>query len=624
MKKRLDAANRIRSVWRFNLKFHSAARLVHRVAKNGLTASAVTSIAFKDLVTLLRRHEVIQSMKHLMMRLQRFCQRRHGAEPCSSDLKSVNVRVLLASFMIVYHPLDVFEERFSTLVKDLESASKAFMTQLEAILQAVLSGGVRFLSDLPHSLTAEFERTMLHYLTVFKAWKVPDEQKLCRRIEHALAALFDARMHLPPVSSESDRQLAATFAEQIDRLRGKLRMIGGPDRLAALDARMAIRQVDVVAGADNGVEASDFLAEGNEHLVHELLLDPLYQLSRKHGASLDGSMERREVRGILVSERHDTVVFELGESPPCYTKVFGLLGTYKTLLLRLLPSDARSELEELVDVDAMRVQYVAGAFGWSEFVGMIRGMFQFLVTYGGPTLTTATREGSESVLAGLEETAASERPVMASKCLRFLEDRIDAWSIAAANARLRLIAPIIGEHGIVYEQENFSDKLANGSITLARTRSWLASAVASAVTDGLVTHEQLLSGNAGAYTVVLRRGYLSIVSGTEAFPIEACPETLVLDHMRISKMRRGLVGYARVIVAALVSHQVVSSGASGADAWRLMEVSLSNCRGFTVAGVVEAFNKGLLSSSLDTRVKDELRTKVASMCEDGTPVMKIV
>ena len=42
---------------------------------------------------------------------------------------------------------------------------------------------------------------------------------------------------------------------------------------------------------------------------------------------------------------------------------------------------------------------------------------------------------------------------------------------------MRLIAPVIKDHGIDYERGKFQDKLSNGSLTLQRIMEWINKAL---------------------------------------------------------------------------------------------------------------------------------------------------
>jgi len=54
------------------------------------------------------------------------------------------------------------------------------------------------------------------------------------------------------------------------------------------------------------------------------------------------------------------------------------------------------------------------------------------------------------------------------KALRFLLDAVCLLRIDAANARLRLISPIVSSNGVEYERRQFEEKLGAGKLTLER------------------------------------------------------------------------------------------------------------------------------------------------------------
>jgi hypothetical protein len=57
------------------------------------------------------------------------------------------------------------------------------------------------------------------------------------------------------------------------------------------------------------------------------------------------------------------------------------------------------------------------------------------------------------------------------KAVAFLLERLNTMRIDAANARLRLIAPVIKDHGIDCERGKFQEKLNDGSLTTERTEA---------------------------------------------------------------------------------------------------------------------------------------------------------
>jgi hypothetical protein len=60
---------------------------------------------------------------------------------------------------------------------------------------------------------------------------------------------------------------------------------------------------------------------------------------------------------------------------------------------------------------------------------------------------------------------------------------------------LRLLAPVIIDHGVDYAASKFAERLAAGSITLERTTKWITNAIKEVIDSGAVTLDALQSGS---------------------------------------------------------------------------------------------------------------------------------
>ena len=89
------------------------------------------------------------------------------------------------------------------------------------------------------------------------------------------------------------------------------------------------------------------------------------------------------------------------------------------------------------------------------------------------------------------------------KVLEFFLDRVNAMRIDAANARLRLIAPVIKDHGIDYERGKFDDKLKDGTLTLQRTTDWIKASVLNVIQRHVIDIDDLLEGRADPFVKVI-------------------------------------------------------------------------------------------------------------------------
>jgi hypothetical protein len=179
--------------------------------------------------------------------------------------------------MIAYKQSHVFEE-MKELETTLFNSASVFVEFVERIAKLIIERGS--FSNIPKDLTANFIAYLYKFLKDFKAWKVPDEEKLTRRICHALIALEEAQMHLPE-DEPGDSRLSVEFRTQIERLRSKLQQIAGADKVKEYDdSRRAARE----AGRQNRTSASGSVGGlrdrvSNEQMAHELMLDPSFELN---------------------------------------------------------------------------------------------------------------------------------------------------------------------------------------------------------------------------------------------------------------------------------------------------------------------------------------------------------
>jgi hypothetical protein len=173
--------------------------------------------------------------------------------------------------MIAYKPSYIFDS-IQTLEKALIEAAKLMLSSFNTIIRfTVQTGSLQFINN---EFLAKFSLQLYDYLRCFKAWKIPNEAKLLKRIKNALTALYQAEAFLP-VDEPVDSEMRNEFRVQIERLRGKMLSIGGPEVLAEFDSTRPA----LVAGIERGRGRVNWPERtSNEQLAHELLLDPTFQL----------------------------------------------------------------------------------------------------------------------------------------------------------------------------------------------------------------------------------------------------------------------------------------------------------------------------------------------------------
>jgi hypothetical protein len=125
--------------------------------------------------------------------------------------------------------------------------------------------------------------------------------------------------------------------------------------------------------------------------------------------------------------------------------------------------------------------------------------------------------------------------------------------------RLRLIAPVIKDHGIDYERGKFQDKLNDGSLTLERTQRLIESIIKKGVTLGRFAMHDLVAGNPAAYVRVHTTALIELIT-VDAFDHRDVPETLLMDARRLESMHRQYRGLVGNITIALTATQGLTTG----------------------------------------------------------------
>ena len=567
----LDATRLLQRVWRRQFRAMSTRRLVDRFFAIGPTIDHVKSISFEALVVLLREKPVIACSKACLQRIHLLTTFRHGSPSRALVPENVNVRVFLAGYMIAFRPTHVFES-MGTLEQKLYEATLPLMTAFELICER-FRGGARF-EEIPHALTKDFPSMLFEYLKAFKAWKVPDEAKLTCRIKHALIALYEAQEHLPP-DEPADSKLVVEFRTQIERLRSKLQQIAGVDALHRFDEQRRSSAAPGGGGAvvhTGGGQASSAYAAlpgrmTNEALAHELLLDPRFQLDESGGCSVENPIFHR-IRESFHQAFWDSLVDDLKlPHAPCYVRVLRVLAEIRDGIADLAGGREAGAIAEAVDLEYIRQQAEAGAYGWDSCVGLIGTIVGVVQRVQAPKRDEETKAKWKDVHACLERAASGEeRPRAFCRALEFLLDRVNAMRIDAANARLRLIAPVIKDHGVDYERGKFQEKLDEGALTLERTEAWIRKTMHTEVASDRVDLEALICGTATSFVRVHSAAMLALVTAPEKIAAASVPETLLFDVHRIAKLQREFQ-YQVTATAMLVTagHIVGPKGADKVD-----------------------------------------------------------
>jgi hypothetical protein len=535
--KKAAAVRMLQRVWRKQFSASANHVLLVNFDKAELLSAHVRSISFETLVVKLREKPLIATAKAMLQRVHMLATCRHGSPtPRALAPGHVNVRVFLAGYMIAYRPTHVFES-MGTLEHPLLEAATRMLNSFEAIMGVLRDNGGHF-DAVPPAVSKDFPTLLFEYLRCFKAWKGPDEEKLVCRIRHALVALYQAEAHLP-ADEPADSRLKLEFRTQVERLRSKLSQIRGPDALEQFDEQRLTNTLPVTPATNVGVSTLPGRMT-NEQLAHELLVNPAFQLDESGGCHEENPVFHH-IRESFHQAFWDSLADDLRLAPPCYARVIRVLAEIRDGLKDL--GGARVRADEAIDIEWIRQQADAGQYDWPSCRRLVGAIVEMVRTMQAPQRDAETNDKWVAMNLRMEAAqqpgAEAQHPGVFCAGLEFLLERVNALRIDAANARLRLISPVIRDHGIDYERGKFQDKIDDGTFTIERTSAWITETLRKEVDGRSVTLEALAIGQAAAFVHVHTMAMLGLVTTRRFLPVraDAVPETLQLDVHRIGLMQ---------------------------------------------------------------------------------------
>ena len=450
----------------------------------------------------------------------------------------VNIRVFLAAYMVAFRPDKVFES-MGELESALHKAALPLLKTFESLCRSIKQNGSTIvLVDVNSEQAKAFPELLFEYLKCFKAWKVPDEARLTSRIKHALVALYQAREHLS--SDEQDSvALKEEFRVQIKGLRSRLANIAGADALVRFDrehGRMStdLAKLDEVLPTLKTSVSSELARRQrmtNEQLAHELMLDPRFQLLDNGGAVENPVFKR--INQSFHQAFWDSVVDDLKLDPPCYVRVLRVLVEVRDGISQLAASVESSLIAEIIDLDLMKQQASQGTT-WESSMSFIGAIVGVILRVQAPQRGEETSGKWNDLHKVMLKAEPEEKPSLFCNALEFLLNRVNVMRIDAANARLRLNAPIILDHGILYEQGKLQDKITAGTLTLEKTKAWIQTAISRQASVQPDFKALISNGVESSYMLVHNLAVVNIATdNTKEVLAENVPETLAFDVHRL-------------------------------------------------------------------------------------------
>ena len=228
-----SAAVRLQQAWRTRFAAKTLYKAVVHNEEAGVTNRYAQSISFEQLMVVLRRKPLIAAVKACLMRIHTCAVLRHKST-ASYRRTTVNVRVFIAAFIIAHRPSHVFRA-MGALELALYNTAWSLLAAFGTICDQIVSSKYHSFAEIPASETEQFPKLMVEYFDLFATWQrhSPAQDRQLRRVEHALAALCQARAHLPP---NAEQRVVEEIELQISRLRAVLvRLGGGGSRAEAME-----------------------------------------------------------------------------------------------------------------------------------------------------------------------------------------------------------------------------------------------------------------------------------------------------------------------------------------------------------------------------------------------------
>ena len=634
-----------------------SARLAHKADKNGMSSKRAKDMIFADLSRELREVPRIRTMKLILHRVVVLTS--HGVRVCpgSEATKFVNVRVFLAAYMIAFHPGKVFEA-INALETELIHRSRKMLVVFDRLCAALMS--VKNQTDMCNGVAAsiEFPGVLHYYLKAFQAWKIPDEAKLAARITHAIIALLQAENHL--VNEDSTCQsMRKNFSSSRNRLCAKLVQVGGQKALATLNAKIAASdqhltlvsedpgvypvRTDVVLTNEAGYSALPRRMT-NEQLAHELQLDPTFAFDEHGGCSTEDPVHSK-IRKSFHEAFWASLEDDLRLDPPNYVRIRRVIMEIHDGITMIQNGAGKfkdtTRIQEVIDIDFIQGQVKEEAFEWTAIMKLVTDIESVLKECHSPLTTPPTLNGAckksgfkRKLIESASETARSTdsawkavaqmlglafsdieaRPNAFCTALRFLLDHVRNVHIEMANSRLRLVGPVLYDHGVDYEIAHFEKKRKLG-LELTNVRKLVRQVIREDVVANRVKLTDLTTNDAAKATsfkgIVESTMASLVVESTTRITATSCPETFILD---LDRLRNAQFSF---------SHYVTTASILVTVAFKLRDIGQVNptalIHGITARLSGMGPGKGRIRAMIET-VREEL-TNFSSMDDDTRNVL---
>jgi hypothetical protein len=511
--------------------------VVAELMQKGPTEAIFPSISFDGVTAFLRRPETERLMTKTVLRVFYLCYGRRNTHRIAEA--NLNIRVFFAAYMIHRDAKAVFES-IGPLEAALLPLSVRLLMEFERLCLELSTGPIQ---KIDRGLVMQFPDTLNEYVSAFKAWKIPDEEKLANRLKHALNALYATEAEVDGCEQEAVKRRSEVRAK-IERLRLKLVQVAGEPVLRAYEAGKKLPRLPV-PGAPKSPPAVEDSTAGmvqarltNEQLAHELLFDRNFEINEGGGSSAESPVFQK-MRASFHAAFWASLVSDLRLSVPCYFRVVRVLTEIRDGFSELaVGTEMAVCIAKVIDVDAIKEATSVASknlslLPWGECVQLLSGIIDVVKRMQAPRRDAETRLRWGPLFTSLEGAAETPalQPQAFCNALEFVLDRLNTIRVDCANVRLRKTSPLLQVCGREYMQSHFEKKIREGTVApeLPRMRALLTRTIEEEVRKGRVEVDALRGGNAAAFTHVQRASVLALATCSEG-PLtrETCPEVSAL------------------------------------------------------------------------------------------------
>lgn len=457
---------------------------------------------------------------------------------------TVNARVFLASFMIALFPNDVFDYTGAMETK-LSDISTKLVNSFESLYNSIREGDPNRPYDAFNDENSRlFPAHLALYLDTFKEWKGVDEEKLIGRISYALLALYRAEANCLEDSPNDDSSILREIRDQIRSLNRKFKSIN-PDKFDEWNAKYppGVREIANPDGsqASSALQPNCLFAPSsrmsNEQVAYNLLLDPNYQLDDQGGIAIpfgnksldsDGSLHTDKIRTLFSDAFWDSLIFDLQLRNPCYTRIQRVLCEVRDGLKEMSGQNMHAAIE-LVYLDDINARGESKLLDFKYWLGLFESFSDLFKRIQPPKRDEEFLKHRVELTERIKSMDVTVDPLVVVDICRVLLHFLNCTRVDAANARLRMIAPVVRDHGLEYFQGKYKDKEKQGKTNPGKVREW--------ITFGLRCKSVLPSD---PIEKIHAHAFLQLLFSQQQQTPDTIPDTALLDIRNINMGRAQL------------------------------------------------------------------------------------